>query len=410
MRRLLGARSYVLASVLSSSLGCSSNDAPHEDNQQASDESADDSDLSEDTSNDPTADESAPDDVTEPDSDEGAAETSSGGVSEVSTADATNESTPDDTSEQPVCPAIVGFEPFPGQKRAMVIEVVDDVAFVGNDFGFEIFDVSDPKDFVVKATWREFEPEATGILVDGDRLYVNAFYTLHILDVSDLTNPVELGFVDLYGEFNGGRPRGMELAGNLLFIANRENYPLRVVDVSDPAAPVELFTGFDTPGVATDLALRDNFALLSIERHGLGVFDISTPPDFEEVTVLETDGVVRGLELVDDVAYLAKGTGIWLVDVSDPIAPSELSTLALGEGETFDVKVVDSTAYVADWYEGLHVVDVSDPRNPVKLRTIAPTEPGDVQLFPALDVANGLVYLTSTNNGIFVIDPSRECN
>lgn len=70
-----------------------------------------------------------------------------------------------------------------------------------------------------------------------------------------------------------------------------------------------------------------------------------------------------------DLAYVCDGIGgLVTLDVSNPLAPTEISRLVL-EGQVRDIVVSDGIAYVAAESGGLMSIDVSDPANMILLDT-----------------------------------------
>jgi hypothetical protein len=102
------------------------------------------------------------------------------------------------------------------------------------------------------------------------------------------------------------------------------------VDVSDPAIPVEIGS-YDVPTTA-------------------GAVAVSSDPD---------SGLVH--------TYVAdRGTGLRILDVSDPSIPTEVAFL----GTIGDARNVASAegayVYIAGGYIGLRIVDISDPGDPTE--------------------------------------------
>jgi len=124
------------------------------------------------------------------------------------------------------------------------------------------------------------------------------------------------------------------------------------------------------------------------------------PPVPFNITLAGSDTTLGddGVALQGDYAYLACESGLRIVDVSDPGAPSEVASLPLAEF-AIDVDVVGDYAYVAG-ASGLAVVDVSDPTAPVQVGAL---DSG----FPATHIAveGSRVYLAEPR-GVSAIDVS----
>jgi len=151
--------------------------------------------------------------------------------------------------------------------------------------------------------------------------------------------------------------------GNLAYVGSAG---LRVIDVSNPTAPVELSALF-APAFALDVEVVGDLAYVtmgmrkssSVSNYSgeLRIIDVSNPIFPVELGALDTEDLPHDVEVVSDLAYVAGGRlGLRVVDVSDPTAPVELGALRTPD-MAFDVEVVDGLAYVADGDGGLRIID-----------------------------------------------------
>jgi hypothetical protein len=223
-------------------------------------------------------------------------------------------------------------------------------------------------------------------VVSGGYAYVaaSARFRLTIIDMSDPMAPVEIGFLNTEGPAFGvamadvapapSASSGEASGRTYAYIA--EGYRptdgeltgggLRVIDVSDPAAPAE--AGFlDTPRQALSVAVAGPYAYVGDGDARWRVIDVSDPGAPVEVGSLGTQGPVTDTAIVGDLAYFTDGWGgsLRIIDLSDPAVPAEV-----GFYYTFgyaDRVVVDGGyAFVADRDAGLYVVDVANPVDPIE--------------------------------------------
>ena len=189
--------------------------------------------------------------------------------------------------------------------------------------------------------------------------------SLRVIDVSNPAAPVELGALEAADEGAARAWRGVEVVDGLAYVSDvvvgLEFHPgygcgpggrrvvlqagLRVIDVSNPAAPVELGS-LDAPRDASDVEVVDGLAYVAG-----AVIDVSNPEAPFEVGVL---GRWLDVEVVDGLAYLATGGGLFVTDVSNPEAPVALGVFRL---PAQDVAVASGLAYVAAGSSGLRIVD-----------------------------------------------------
>jgi hypothetical protein len=113
-------------------------------------------------------------------------------------------------------------------------------------------------------------------------------------------------------------------------------------------------------------------------------------------------------------AYIGthKGTGVGIVDISDPSAPTLVATYASGSGTPFkDVKVRDGIGYFAgEAGGGLHIVDLADPTLPALLAHVTAADGGHASVHNVF-VAGGFAYQADSRTPtIVVLDVSDPAN
>jgi hypothetical protein len=193
------------------------------------------------------------------------------------------------------------------------------------------------------------------------------------------------------------------VAGNYAYVANG-GQGLRVIDVSNPSSPVEV--GFyDTTGTAWAVAVFARHAFVADGWEGLRVIDVSTPSNPIEVGFLGTPEYCSGSVTVSGShLYLASGT-LRVIDVSTPSNPIEVGFIDPLLGGASAVVVSGSNAYTVGgaWTGGLSVIDVSTPENPVEVGSL------HIRVAYGVDVSGSYAYISSAD-GLSVIDVATPAN
>jgi len=151
-------------------------------------------------------------------------------------------------------------------------------------------------------------------------------------------------------------------------------------------------------GSSLDVAVRGDLAYIA--GTGLKIVDVSDP----RVPVVIADLAAEfgfGLDLAGDVIYLAGPDGLRVVDVSDPQDPRLLGSADGCRG--LAVAVSGSFAYVACNID-FAVFDVSEPAQPRLVRKIRLPGEGANGLKQGLAVRGNVVYITDFGAGLIAID------
>ncbi|MEP0548660.1 MAG: T9SS type A sorting domain-containing protein [Rhodothermales bacterium] len=309
----------------------------------------------------------------------------------------------------PTVPTALGHFDTAGEFSTYVV-VRDTVAWLTGEFGLIALDVTDP------VTPREIGRFDLGgettyeVAFDGDTAYLAGLDGLRTLDVSDPAAITELDFfpanqslsVDVYASEN---------TPSAVYLAERFR-GLHLLDGGE--SPGELLF-FENGGFAHKPFFDDEILYVTDLGGRLRIFDasgseaveiarIDVPPNTQEVFVED------GLAYVTDAG--GSGTGLTILDVSDPADPQIVGGYASGPAFGLDVESTGDTVtvYLANGLGGLHVLDVSDPASVTELGR-----------FPvgasAVDVAtidlrqSGLIaYVVSLGEGIVALDVTDPAN
>lgn len=158
---------------------------------------------------------------------------------------------------------------------------------------------------------------------------------------------------------SGAAANGLAAIGDYLLVAD-SGAGLRIVDVSDPAAP--LVAGVvNTPGLALAVDTYGDLAFVADYSAGMKVIDVAVPAAPTIVGSIATSGSARDVKLAFPLAYVADGAaGLWILDVSHPSAPAAVNVVDTPH-RARSVALQGAMAYVADEQSGLQIIDVSDP-------------------------------------------------
>ena len=222
---------------------------------------------------------------------------------------------------------------------------------------------------------------STGLTVSGNYAFVadgelDVGYELNIINIYNPTKPYKVGSYTLDCSFGS-----LVVAGNYAYISTEDVYrswgydcrgSLDIVDISNPARPVEVGSLSNEDKVPLGLAVVENCTYLAYRASGSGglqIIDISDPSNPVEVSSYEIS--VSDFKVSGHYAYITNEEGLRILDISSPTKPVEVGSFNVSQGlET--VVVAGNYAFVAEVNDteeegNLHIVDISNPANPVEV-------------------------------------------
>ena len=262
----------------------------------------------------------------------------------------------------------------------MDLYLKDDTLYIADYYaGLIIVDVSNPTSPVELG--RIFDGgKGHSVDVLGDFAYVADWEDgLEIIDVSDSSNPVEAG------QFNdGGMVLDVSVTGDLAFVADSSN-GLEVLDISDPTNPKLIRMMFE--GGASHVRVQDDIVMVSVYNTGFYTLRISDM-DVAEIGFTEDGGDAYYLAVDDKYAVTASDIiGARVIDVSDPVNLVQVDVFK-ESGVCYGVDVEDDLLFLADHSGGLAVAGISDI--------------GDIELTGTYDDGSDVYVVMSSGDLVFL--------
>ena len=106
---------------------------------------------------------------------------------------------------------------------------------------------------------------------------------------------------------------------------------------------------------------------------GMRTINIENLDSLRLTSFFPTGGTAEKVFLRDSLAFVASGySGLWILNVSNPLQPRPVGNILTGGGYASDVVVADSFAYLVNWVNfnpndtarGLWIVDIATPAQP----------------------------------------------
>ena len=318
---------------------------------------------------------------------------------------------------------------------------------------FRIIDISDPSHPVLVETVQlpDVYP-ATAIAVNGNYVYIGDFYGF--IFTVDVTNPYNPVILDGRMLASGEIVRSIAVKDTVLYAVTYDSPGINVYSISNPHSPYHIRLAGTGSSPGSSLAIHNQYLYLGTSG-SFRIFDISNLSDPRFITGITVSSPVRSISVADNIAYviqdtvgltqvdisdtsnihitsevknpyshpyddpfggqvggavrfpyayLAGGTGLWIVNVEkkDIITPVSLYPT----GWYVNKIAVDSSnhAYLAELHGGLKILDFSDPCSPELIGYYY-----DDEQVKDVAVANDLAYLLGSRD-LQVLDVSNPAS
>jgi len=256
-------------------------------------------------------------------------------------------------------------------------------------FGLHLLDLSDPEDPRV-LSHLAFPSGAWAVLLEGEDAFAAADTAgVFVIDLSDPQAPAVAGHVGVLAD-------DLAFDGRYLYTVGMDEQ-LRVIDMIAPHDPV-LCGSLQLPGPSLSIAVRGGFGCLTTGS-ALWVVDLRDPPHPALRGVFDPWEYIHQVSFDGTYAYASLGNnGLFVIDVSDPDAPSYVTELRFN-GNTRGSCLEGDRLYLGA--AGLQVINVSDPERPFVLGSAGTT--GTMHVCADPDLA---VTADGGSLGIFRVGPT----
>ncbi|MFN8456897.1 MAG: hypothetical protein U0401_19905 [Anaerolineae bacterium] len=269
-------------------------------------------------------------------------------------------------------------------------------SIAGDPLDLHVLDTAKPEQPQIVAVSRDptaSRPPVKQVRLANEHAYIFDGTQVRVVDISAPTAPTELGYLT-------NSWADVTIVDNYAYTCS--NATLQVMAVSNPITWTQVATrSLSGSTCPAEIAAAGHILYLAGEEIGLRLFDISDPA--APVELGRVEGIKPSYVSVNgDYAYLAGAqTGPQVYDVSNPAAPALVGAVDFGlfgvSWHPQDVLVVGQYLYLADGSVGLRVLAVSNPTTP--------TEVGYYSL-PAwakrIVLVGDYLYVAAQEGGLFI--------
>ena len=258
------------------------------------------------------------------------------------------------------------------------------------------------------------------VAISGSYAYVADGSYVRIVDISDVSNPTEVGSYAV-----ADTAQGVFVSGNYLYVGD-QNAGLLILDVTDKTNPTFVDSLYYKKDGTADwqnnywnVIVSGNYAYVTAYKY-FYIFDVSDPSSITHHGTFTCSSNCYEFDLDGDYAYIANtSAGLRIVDVSDPSSPTQVALLDDASGcctGINDIVKSGNYAYAARYdnssgneLDRLYIYDVSDPTSPSLLSYADYTKNYDGTLAPESIGFDG-TYVYSSLWGIIQVHDVSNVN
>jgi hypothetical protein len=244
----------------------------------------------------------------------------------------------------------------------------ESLLFAGEGADLVIYDVINPTTPVQRGRIGLSGPVAH-IAVRGNGNLVAVSDRRSAISLVNVTNRTQPALLGRYVVPEGRIPRGLTIAGNVLYAAIVPAGPA-AIDISNPAAPT-LLQQVVTPGTdfVFDIKVSGNRAYMADDIEGVTVWNITNPAAMTQIASHPSTGASH-LFIDGTRAYVARrNLGYDILNITNP-TPTLIGSVGV-VGSYSHGALVNGRLVTATGAGGLRAFDISTPANPQLVSTIS---------------------------------------
>lgn len=229
------------------------------------------------------------------------------------------------------------------------------------NYGLAILDISNPQKPKLVGKF-EMDWGSEGVSVVSHYAYVAASDKkgLVIIDVAKPQEPKLVKIIDI-----PGTPHTVKIADSYAYVVALDE-GIYIFDIADPENPQKIGS-FDTPGLTKDIEVIGKYAYVADDAAGIEIFDISNPSQATLVSTFKTTVNAKRVKVAGNYLYIGANAGddkgyLEVFDIANLTQPKAVSSLKTYRA--YDIQLVGTYLFLADWTAGVKVFDVSNPSQP----------------------------------------------
>jgi hypothetical protein len=276
----------------------------------------------------------------------------------------------------PVSP--IKFVSFSGTTNKTVsIDISGSTAIVCEyEYGIALYDIADEYNPAVIGRFTAAPFHSKRAMFKGEHAILSGLNTLQLLDISNPSQILELHRFKFHGS-----SRNITQWENRVYVTadspNGSEYPIRILDISDPTHPVEAPLNLTSIGNGKTVHAKDDLLFVS-DGSLVKIFDMQDVMNPVQVDSVPCSQYYPLIHKHNDLLFVADYSKLYIYDISD------LNNIVLVKTMDKGVKAIDTKDQhlLIGTFLGFEIYDISDPSNIQKVF--------DKQAFSTISVAWGM--------------------
>ena len=256
--------------------------------------------------------------------------------------------------------------------------------------------------------------------IKGDTLFINTGPLLEIYNVTDRENPVKISELS-FGDNDIG---GLDVKDNYLYVLHEGG--ISIVDISNVSNPIVIGWNYlDKPRhfhLGFQATVKGDYLYVVVPDRFI-IYDVSNPYNPIELGHFDhpasTTAAFRRFDISGNYAFIAECYGqpahLYIVDISDPSNPTEVTRIPKGGRFGWADVAIDeerNIMFALEYREVLHAYDITNISNPVELGTLGNYIPEENPLQPVNSILleGNFIYASAYYYGAYIINVSDPSN
>jgi len=251
-------------------------------------------------------------------------------------------------------------------------------------------------------------------------LFINTGPLLEIYDVTDRENPVKISELS-FGDYSIG---GLDVKDNYLYVLHEGG--ISIVDISNVSNPVVIGWNYlEEPRhfhLGFQATVKEDYLYVVVPDRFI-IYDVSNPYNPIELGHFDqppgTNAKFRRFDISGNYAFIAECYGgpahLYILNISDPRNPKEIINItAEGRNGWADVAIDKerNIMFALEYREVLHSYDITNISNPVELGTLGSYIPEENPIQPVNSILldGNFIYASAYYYGAYIINVSDPSN